>query len=215
MSEDIVSTLGFQPKSIIVTGESTGGNLAVALCVRLCMMKLKNYFEDTRLKTNSSLSSAVPPCDQNQEENPLSLIKVCLPDALMLCCPTLNLTLNMPNTTTTSDPVLPSGLLTAISDAYLPSSTSRTKKDDPLVSPYFAPDSILKNFPSILIYASSMDPTLDDSVHFHSRLRRLGVKSTLRAVDMPHAYWGEYLVSLVLFYQKLFIFYNNPNHILL
>lgn len=215
MSEDIVSTLGFQPKSIIVTGESTGGNLAVALCVRLCMMEHKNYFEDTRLKTNSSLSSAVPPCDQNQEENLLSLIKVCLPDALMLCCPTLNLTLNMPNTTTTSDPVLPSGLLTAISDAYLPSSKSRTKKDDPLVSPYFAPDSILKNFPSILIYASSMDPTLDDSVHFHSRLRRLGVKSTLRAVDMPHAYWGEYLVSLVLFYQKLFIFYNNPNHILL
>lgn len=112
-----------------------------------------------------------------------------LPDALMLCCPALNLS----SDTTQSridgahDPVLPSGLLTVISSSYVQNDTCK----NPLASPYFASDATLKQFPSTLIFTGSEDPLLDDSVTFNSRLRGVGVKSYLRAVhDMPHAFWA-------------------------
>ena len=45
--------------------------------------------------------------------------------------------------------------------------------------------------PPTLIFTSSEDPLLDDSVAFNGRLRSVGVKSRLRAVpDMPHAFWA-------------------------
>jgi acetyl esterase/lipase len=112
-----------------------------------------------------------------------------LPDAMMLCCPALNLSLDLSPSRemNTEDPVLPSGLISAISEAYLPGIDKR----DPIASPYFAPDYILRIFPPTLLFASSDDPLLDDSVNFNARLRRLGVQSDLRAVhNMPHAYWG-------------------------
>ena len=57
--------------------------------------------------------------------------------------------------------------------------------------PLFADDEILRQFPATLIFASSEDPLLDDSVSFNGRLRSLGVKSTLKAVScVPHAFWA-------------------------
>jgi acetyl esterase len=113
-----------------------------------------------------------------------------LPDALMLCCPALNLS----SDTTQSridgahDPVLPSGLLAVISSSYV---TNICDGNSPLASPYFASDVTLRQFPSTLIFTGSEDPLLDDSVTFNARLRALGVKSYLRAVhDMPHAFWA-------------------------
>jgi len=110
----------------------------------------------------------------------------------MLCCPALNLSLEPTPSRVigTRDPVLPSSLIATISDAYIPPSLGISKLN-PIASPYYASDDILRIFPPTLLYASSKDPLLDDSVHFNARLRRLGMDSDLRAAqDMPHAYWG-------------------------
>ena len=115
-----------------------------------------------------------------------------LPNALMLCCPALNLSLELSPSRVLGlkDAVLPSSLISTISDAYVPSYLNMSKSN-PIVSPYFAPDKILRIFPPTLLYASSEDPLLDDSVHFNTRLRANGVDSDLRAAqNVPHAYWG-------------------------
>lgn len=100
----------------------------------------------------------------------------------------MNLSLELtPSRVITHDAVLPSTLISAISDTYL----GENSKLDPLASPYYATDSMLSIFPPTLLYASSEDPFLDDSVVFNKRLKRLGVECDLRAVqNLPHAYWG-------------------------
>lgn len=195
-----VSLLGFRPDKIIVTGESVGGNLACALCVSLIMS-----YEDDQCAELTHLNSMelVSDRDDETDEEGESLVfragdsasqcrhaGIGLPDALMLCCPALNLS----SDTTQSridgahDPVLPSGLLAVISSSYVP---NECDGNNPLASPYFATDVTLRQFPSTLIFTGSEDPLLDDSVHFNARLRSLGVKSYLRAVhDMPHAFWA-------------------------
>lgn len=173
--------LGFEVNRIIVTGESTGGNLAAALCVRLGMQQL-----ETKNLLNESIESG----DDCLSTDTVGEEPTRMPNAMMLSCAALNLTLEMSHSRVvgTEDPVLPSGLISAISDAYLPDSFS---KSDPLASPFFAPDDVLKLFPPALLFAGSNDPLLDDSVAFNERLRRNGVSSDLRAAhNLPHAYWG-------------------------
>ncbi len=181
-SGDATSLLGFRPGKIIVTGESTGGNLAAALNVKLCVDGLVNvHMEDT-----PALSSSIPSHTScNESVSPLSPR---LPDALMMCCPALNLSLELsPSRVLTRDAVLPSTLISAISDTYL----GCNSKTDPLASPFYAEDEILVFFPPTLLYVSSRDPFLDDSVAFNKRLKLLGVHSDLRAAqNLPHAYWG-------------------------
>lgn len=175
--------VGFEVNRIIVTGESAGGNLAAALCVKLGLKKLER--EDL---LNNSLDSDVGDDGLSTEtwaEEPTRM-----PDALMLSCAALNLSLEVSHSRVigTQDPVLPSGLISAISDAYLPDGFS---KQNPLSSPSFAPDRVLEQFPPVLLFAGSNDPLLDDSVAFNERLRCNGVQSELRAAqNMPHAYWG-------------------------
>jgi acetyl esterase/lipase len=112
---------------------------------------------------------------------------------ILLChdnysCPALNLSLELtPSRVVNHDAVLPSALISTISNAYL----GDNSKTNPLASPVYAPDSILSIFPPTLMYVSSEDPFLDDSVVFNKRLKRLGVECDLRAArNLPHAYWG-------------------------
>jgi acetyl esterase/lipase len=173
--------LGFEVNRIIVTGESAGGNLAAALCVRLGMQQV-----ETKDWLNESIESG----DDALSTDTIGDEPTRMPDAMMLSCAALNLSLEMSHSRVvgTEDPVLPSGLISAISDAYLPEGFS---KKDPLASPFFAPDDVLKRFPPVLLFAGSNDPLLDDSVAFNERLRCCGVASELRAAhNMPHAYWG-------------------------
>lgn len=169
--------LGFEVERIVVTGESTGGNLAAAMCVKL-EMSLPHIHDSCSSSLNGHQAG-----HQDDTTDPIRL-----PDALLLSCPALNLSLELSPSRVIGDkdPVLPSGLISAISDAYAPIS-----KCDPLVSPLYASDECLRHFPPTLIYCSSDDPLLDDSVHFNTRLKRNGVESDLRATHhMPHAYWG-------------------------
>ena len=173
-SDSAVHTLGFETNRIVVTGESAGGNLAAALCVKLAA-------------GHEAERDMVVPVTNDLMASPNRM-----PDALMLSCPVLNLSLEVSHSRLvgTEDPVLPSGLISAISDAYLPPELGISKKE-PLASPLYAPDAILSRFPPTLLFASSNDPLLDDSVVFNQRLRSLGVDSDLFAANnMPHAYLG-------------------------
>lgn len=175
-------TLGFDIGRIVVSGESSGGNLAASLCVKLCSERKVSAGSFTPPQEISQ----VPAGDYGNESVP-SVVR--LPDALMLSCAALNLSLDVSPSRVigNQDPVLPTGLISAISDAYLPG----INKKDPLASPLFAHDDVLKLFPPTLMFASSEDPLLDDSVDFNQRLRSLGVHSDLRAThNLPHAYWG-------------------------
>lgn len=181
---DVSPLLGFEVNRIILTGESAGGNLAAALCVKLGLngsgpphaSKARQHRGEGRsngfgMKVESSAR---------------------FPDALMLSCPVLNLSLELSHSRVvgTNDPVLPSGLISAISDAYVPSRLGISKKN-PLASPFFATDSMLSKFPPTLLIASSNDPLLDDSVAFNQRLRSLNIESELRAAEnLPHAFLG-------------------------
>ncbi len=176
-SHEGVHALGFEPNRIILTGESAGGNLAAALCVKLCM-------DATGIPI--CLSTPTPGAGTSSN-NPNS--ESCLPCALVLSCPVLNLTMetSYSRVVGSNDPVLPHGLISAICNAY----GAGINKTDPLVSPYFAADSVLERFPPTLFFASSNDPLLDDAVALNQRLRSLGVESYLRAAqNLPHAYLG-------------------------
>jgi epsilon-lactone hydrolase len=134
---DIASALGFEVNRIIITGESTGGSLAAALCVKLI-----------------------------QEHQSLAL-----PNALMLSSAVLNLSLELTYSRLqgTQDTVLPSGLLSVISNEYLPASQSDgIDKTNPVVSPIFANDDILIEFPPTLLFASSNDLLVRCSIKIES-----------------------------------------------
>lgn len=176
-----VDLLGFEVNRIVVTGESAGGNLAAALCVKLAMDKQRSG------PTTSATYAADDVPSILHTKKP-----VALPDALMLSCPVLNLSLELSFSRVigNDDPVLPSGLISAISDAYVPPRLGISKKN-PLASPIYASDGILSYFPPTLLIASSTDPLLDDSVAFNRRLRSVGIDSQLRAAhNLPHAYLG-------------------------
>jgi len=181
--------LGFQSDRIIVSGESVGGNLATALCVSLIMDNEEDQcVELTHKKSAEMVSDLEDSLSYNEDEDPNASTDI--PDALLLCCPALNLSMDSTPSRIdgANDPVLPSALISTISASYL----GGCPPTDPIASPYYASDSILCSFPPTLIFTSSEDPLLDDSVSFNGRLRSVGVLSRLRAVhDMPHAFWGK------------------------
>ena len=187
--------LGFQPDRIIVSGESVGGNLATALCVSLIMNHndmghcVQELTHEESFEMVSDLEDSENEEQTRVNSSSSSYIGLDTPDALLLCCPALNLSLEPSPSRIhgAHDPVLPSALFSTISTSYL----GGCSPTDPVASPYFASDATICSFPTTLIFTSSDDPLLDDSVSFNGRLRSVGVSSRLRAVhDMPHAFWA-------------------------
>lgn len=113
-----------------------------------------------------------------------------MPDALLLLCPTLNLS-RSPSPSRlafTSDPLLPQPLLNVFADAYDEGSEAWLQ-GSPLQSPCFAPDDVLQRLPPTLMQVGGYDPLLDDSVDFNTRIRRLGVPGELRIYrSLPHTF---------------------------
>jgi len=195
------NVLGFRTGRIAVTGESAGGNLATALTVKLCydgivdVEKERNKIIDegkVMVKRQSSSENFFNRARSRDNSRTRERGTVTLPNCLMLSCPALNMCHSMSPSRImgTGDPVLPSGLIQMISDQYVPEGCG-IGKDHPLASPYFASDEILSCFPSTLLWVSAADPLLDDAVDFNTRLRRMGVNSSIHAAQhMPHAFWG-------------------------
>ena len=165
--------LGFQANKIVVSGESAGGNLASALCLTIIMDRDES--EIVQLTPSMSMDLALDQetsfeeGDENHESIEPSANSdhwLPLPDALMMSCPALNLSLETSPSRLVgaNDPVLPSGLIAAISNSYLPQD-GEFPKTHPIASPYFASDESLSQFPPTLIFTSSEDPFLDDSVN--------------------------------------------------
>ena len=84
-------------------------------------------------------------------------------------------------------------------DEMVPSPSSDfifTVPQDPFLSPLYAHDDILRQFPSIKIVTLSLDPCLDDSIMFAKRLRDLNVDLQLDVLDgLPHGFLNFSRVS--------------------
>ncbi|RLN63394.1 hypothetical protein BBJ29_001747 [Phytophthora kernoviae] len=142
--------LGFQPGKVTLFGESAGANIGAALCVR---------------------------CIQEGID---------LPSGNTFMFPALNLHLS-PSPSRflhQSDPVLPRGILELALTSYYPShghsNQYKFNIHDPCVSPGLAEDALLEKFPPTSLVVGDLDPLLDDSVDFYTRLSFLKVPSTLK-----------------------------------
>ncbi|RHY10254.1 hypothetical protein DYB38_002726 [Aphanomyces astaci] len=142
--------LGFHPSSVAMFGESAGGNLAAAVC-------LKSIQE-----------------------------RIALPDGLVLVHPALtcNFSPSPSRFLHQSDPVLPRGILELALNSYYPFNGDQYKNNtyDPLVAVGLADDALLRQFPPTALLVGDMDPLLDDSVDFYTRLNNLQVESSLKVL---------------------------------
>lgn len=92
-----------------------------------------------------------------------------------------------------SDVLLPLPLTNAAAQNYCPNLIDAF---DPCCSPVFADDETLSLFPSTYIMAAGLDPLLDDSVDFHTRLTRNKTPAKLKIWrGLPHGFLGMELVN--------------------
>ncbi|KAF1772378.1 Alpha/Beta hydrolase fold [Phytophthora cactorum] len=146
----VIVYVGFRPGKIALFGESAGANMGAALCIR---------------------------CIQDGVE---------LPSGNVFMFPALNLHLS-PSPSRfihQNDPVLPRSILELALTLYYPShghsNQYKLNIHDPCVSPGLAEDSLLEKFPPTSLVVGDLDPLLDDSVDFYTRLSFLKVPSTLK-----------------------------------
>ncbi|ESO99938.1 hypothetical protein LOTGIDRAFT_113239 [Lottia gigantea] len=67
---------------------------------------------------------------------------------------------------------------------------------NPYMSPLLAPDELLKGLPDICIVGCHLDPLLDDSVMFAKKLKKLGKKVELELIDdLPHGFLNFSMAS--------------------
>jgi acetyl esterase len=104
------------------------------------------------------------------------------PDALVLLCPWLDLTLSSASYARLApdDPIIDDAQMRLFRDALLGSQPAR----DPLASPVLAD---VRRFPPTALVAAELDPLHDDAVAFAGKLAEAGVPSELQRIPgMPH-----------------------------
>ena len=117
------------------------------------------------------------------------------PDGLVLAYPALNLN-PAPSPSRAihlADPLVPVGLLRKLAAAYCrdDGGADGSTTTSPLLHPLLAPDACLAQFPPTNIIVGGLDPLLDDSIDFNTRLRRLGVHGELVVLrTLPHGWLG-------------------------
>ena len=76
-----------------------------------------------------------------------------------------------------------------IEHLFNPPAPSTDLKADPFLSPYLAPAEMFQGMPPIYIYASALDPLLDDSVEFAKKLKAIGHPVHLSITqNLPHGF---------------------------
>ena len=162
--------LGFRAEPLVLAGLSAGGNLAVSAI--LAPLLPQHCREE-------ALEALPPPAE------------AAMPDAVLLLCPVLNVcrSPSPSRTAFSSDVLLPQPLLKAYAEAYDQGNEGAWMDRDPLLSPVFAPDAALQRLPPTHILVGGLDPLLDDSVDFNTRIRRMGVAGELRIYrSLPHTF---------------------------
>jgi len=138
---------------ISLAGDSAGGNLSAATCLRLAAAGAR------------------------------------MPDRLALISGTLD-NVAMPERIGADDPICTPQALAFPVAYYL---TPPHSAADPLVSPVFAPTSLLEAFPPTLIQVSTSEALLHDSKAFAGRLEKAGVRVNLSLwPELPHV-WHAFL----------------------
>jgi len=157
--------LPFVASPLVVSGLSAGGNLALSALLAPMLQH--------RAPAEVAEQFAVPPL---------------MPAAILLLCPTLNLS-RSPSPSRicfASDVLLPLPFLKAFASAY---DQCTDHVIDPLLSPVFAADEVLRRLPPTHLQCGGLDPLLDDSVDFNTRIRRVGVPGELTIFrSLPHTY---------------------------
>ncbi|GAB6027406.1 hypothetical protein CHUAL_001677 [Chamberlinius hualienensis] len=68
--------------------------------------------------------------------------------------------------------------------------------EDYYLSPYYAPDDVLRDFPPVSFFCCTLDPCLDDSIMFSKKLKALGCKMNVDVLDhLPHGFLNLCIVS--------------------
>lgn len=160
--------LGFRASPLAVVGLSAGGNLAMAALLAPLLLH----------HAPPPVVEALGGCDP------------VMPDAILLLCPVLNIcrSPSPSRVVFASDVLLPQPLLKAFATAY-DNDSDHWMVRDPIFSPVFAPDEALRQLPPTTILCGGLDPLLDDSVDFNTRIRRMGVPGELHIYrSLPHTF---------------------------
>lgn len=160
---------GFRASPLVLAGLSAGGNLACSAILAPLLPSAAHADAQGRLPPRESFR---------------------MPDGMLLLCPTLNLA-RSPSPSRlafASDPLLPQPLVRAFATAY-DEGTEHWMERDPLLSPVFAPDEALQQLPTTCLMAGGLDPLLDDTVDFNTRIRRMGVAGDMYIYrSLPHTF---------------------------
>jgi len=106
----------------------------------------------------------------------------------MLIYPATDMTASFPShVENAAGPVLTKQAMEWFTNHYMPSDAD---KKDPLASPHFAPDSLLKGAPPALIITAELDPLRDEGEEYGRRLIANGVTaSVIRYNGMFHSFF--------------------------
>jgi len=107
----------------------------------------------------------------------------------MLIYPSTDMTQSFPShVENQAGPVLTAGAMEWFINHYMPSTAD---KKDPLASPWFSPDSMLKGTPPALIITAEFDPLRDEGEAYGRRLIENGVTASIvRYNGMFHSFFG-------------------------
>jgi hormone-sensitive lipase len=147
--ENAESQLGIKPNKIILVGDSAGGNLAAAITI---MAITRGY------RVPDGLILAYP----GNIIFYLTLSILALNLSRNSFTPSLLLALD--------DPILPWPFLKMCLDSY---TGNTVDPDNPYISPSFATDDVLRQFPKTRLMVASNDPLRDESFRFTLRLAYL------------------------------------------
>lgn len=158
-----------------MTGDSAGGNYALAVALKVINVTL------TVIQCQCILI--------------IILYKTIIegiraPDGLMLIYPAVDVspTVTPSRVLYMNDIVVPYYFLMVCLQAYVPPDVN--PRSDPLISPLFTPDALLKKLPEKLtIVSAGLDPLLDDTTRFRYRLEKIGKKYEYHLYkSLPHGF---------------------------
>ena len=161
--------LGFRASPLVLAGLSAGGNLATSALLAPLLAE----------RAHPTAQPLLPPKAAFE-----------MPDGLLLLCPVINFS-RSPSPSRmafASDYLLPQPMLRAFGAAY-DEGAEHWLERDPLLSPVFAPDEALQKLPETCLQVGGLDPLLDDSVDFNTRIRRMGVNGDMYIYrSLPHTF---------------------------